>query len=270
MSFGRLVREASRADIVFFGEQHDDPVTHATELALLAAVGERRARLVLSLEMFERDVQDTLNRYLRGQSSEAELLAASRPWERYATDYRGMIELARVRGWPVVAANVPRRLASAVSRAGLAAVDTMAAADKRWLAKSHTCPRDDEYFRRFSDQMKEHGSGGPSSPSDTAALRDMTSRFYDAQCVKDEAMGEAVADAWRSAGRGAIVVHYNGAFHSDFGLGTASRTRARLSAARIVVISAIPVASLDEVAVTEHLRRADFLVFTKQLDPHPE
>src|SRR5690349_4006391 len=42
---------------VFFGEQHDDPETHFAEFALLDALAHRGANVVVSLEMFERDVQ---------------------------------------------------------------------------------------------------------------------------------------------------------------------------------------------------------------------
>jgi hypothetical protein len=58
-------------------------------------------------------------------------------------------------------------------------------------------------------------------------------------------------------------VHYNGAFHSDFGLGTAERARRRLPGKRIVVISILAVADLDALQPEgEDLQRADYLVFT--------
>ena len=107
----QLAREpcvCRHATIVFFGEQHDDPATHAAELAVLAALGERRERVVLSVEMFERDVPLLLNQYLDGSVSEKDLMAGSRPWDRYNTDYRPLVELSRIRGWPEIAANVPR------------------------------------------------------------------------------------------------------------------------------------------------------------------
>src|ERR1043166_3754058 len=117
IGFDELVESSAKADVVFFGEQHDDPETHFAEFALLEALGHRHASVTVSLEMFERDVQPALSQYLEGQLGEADFLAQSRPWERYATDYRPMVQLARARGWPVVAANVPRPMASAVSRA---------------------------------------------------------------------------------------------------------------------------------------------------------
>jgi uncharacterized iron-regulated protein len=72
--------EAVRADAVLLGEQHDYPGTHRMELALLQAVARRRGNVVLTLEMFERDVQPILNQYLAGTVAEDVFLAGSRPW----------------------------------------------------------------------------------------------------------------------------------------------------------------------------------------------
>lgn len=52
-------------------------------------------KLVLSLEMFEADNQSVLNEYLDGKITEDEFLAKSRPWPRYKTDYRQLVEFAK-------------------------------------------------------------------------------------------------------------------------------------------------------------------------------
>src|SRR5205823_13287665 len=131
-------------------------------------IGRSRPKVVLSLEMFERDVQPVLDDYLAGRIPESEFLARSRPWDRYATDYRALVQLARARGWPVLAANVPRPIASAVSRKGLAALDTLPAASRAWVAREISCPHD-AYFDRFAESMKTHSAGGgPATATDTA------------------------------------------------------------------------------------------------------
>jgi uncharacterized iron-regulated protein len=253
---------ASR-DLVFFGEQHNDPATHSAQHAVLASLGERRAHVVVTLEMFERDVQPLLDQYLKGTISEENFLAGSRPWERYATDYRPLVELARVRGWPVIAANVPRRLASAVSRGGLAVLDTMNARDRGYVARENRCPKD-SYYEKFAETMKGHGAGGgPPTAADAAAMAQMTDRFYEAQCVKDEAMGEAIADAFSRAPKGTVVFQVDGAFHSDYGLGTAERARRRLPKATSVVLTAVPVADLSKAKGDEHAAKADYVLFTR-------
>ena len=76
-------------------------------------------------------------------------------------------------------------------------------------------------------------------------------------------MGESIARAAKGPGEGPLVVHYNGAFHSDFGLGTAERVRRRMVGKRTVVISMLPVADLDAIAPAgEDLERGDYLVYT--------
>ena len=54
-------------------------------------------------------------------------------------------------------------------------------------------------------------------------------------------MAESIATAVERRTSSRRVVHYNGAFHSDFGLGTAERARRRLPGKRIVVVSMLPV-----------------------------
>jgi uncharacterized iron-regulated protein len=264
VDFSAVVRAGLAADVVFFGEQHDDPATHRAELAILAALGNGARPIILSLEMFERDVQPVVDDYLAARIGEADFLSRSRPWERYATDYRALVELARARGWRVVAANVPRRLASLVSRNGLAALDTLPPADRAFVARDLACPRDDLYYERFAEQMRGHGAGGgPPTAGDSATMRRMTDRFYEAQCVKDETMAESIATA-RASMPGALVLHVNGAFHSDLGLGTAVRVKRRDAGARLLVLSAIPVADPATADVSGLFDRGAYLILTRR------
>jgi uncharacterized iron-regulated protein len=221
---------------------------------------------VLSLEMFERDVQADLDRYLTGAVSESTFLASARPWPRYATDYRPMVQLARARGWKVIAANIPRPMANAISRRGMPALDTLTSLERTRAAAAMVCPTgDDAYFRKFSDAMSGHGAGGgPPTAADTAAARAMTVRFYEAQCAKDETMAESIArELAEMRGRG-VVLHVNGAFHSDYGLGTAERVRRRVSDLRQIVITAVPVPNPGSAVIGTHAGKADFVIFTRR------
>lgn len=266
LAFSDLVQRIAGADVVFFGEQHDDPETHRTELGVLDAIGRSGRPVILSLEMFERDVQGVLDDYLAGRVGEAEFLAKSRPWDRYVTDYRPMVELAKARGWAVVASNVPRTMASAIGRKGLAALDTLTPVERSWAARDNQCP-DDAYRARFMETMRGHGSGGAApAPGDTLPTT-VANRFYYAQCVKDETMAESIASARERGPRNAIVVHYDGAFHSDYHQGTVARVQRRAPNLRMVVLSAVPVTDQSTATVVEHKGRADFLIFTKRIPP---
>jgi uncharacterized iron-regulated protein len=264
-SFDALVGQAAHVDVVFFGEQHDDPETHRVEFGLLDALGRTGRPIILSLEMFERDVQPLLDAYLAGTIPESEFLAKARPWDRYVTDYRPMVELARSRGWPVIASNVPRPMASAVGRAGLACLDTIPATARAFAATEIQCP-DDAYRARFLQEMRGHSSGGAAPSAADTLPTAAAQRYYLAQCVKDETMAESIARALDRGPAGALLVHYNGAFHSDFGQGTADRVRRRRPEGRTLLVTAVPTTDLDA-ATAVQVGRADWVVFTRRIAP---
>ena len=75
-----------------------------------------------------------------------------------------------------------------------------------------------------------------------------------------ESVARGVTDR---AGKPGPVVHFTGAFHSDFGAGTAERTRRRLTGRRVAIVSMLPVPDLDAIAPAgDDLKRADYLVYT--------
>jgi uncharacterized iron-regulated protein len=260
--FEVMLVELAAADVVLVGEQHDDANTHRLERAVLEGLRRRGVLAVVSLEMFERDVQPTLDAYLAGRIDETAFLAEARPWPRYATDYRPLVEFAARERWPVIAANVPRKYAAAVAKAGLSALAELTPAERAMVARDLECPLDG-YFERFRESMGGHPSD-PSAVSDDER-RATVERYYFAQCVKDETMAESIAAALgeRGADRRGPIVHYNGAFHSDFGAGVAARVRRRLPASRVAIVSILPVADLDAVNPSaEDFSRATFLVYT--------
>jgi uncharacterized iron-regulated protein len=270
--FESMIWELSRTDVVFVGEQHNDPATHRLERAILEGLARRRGNIVVAMEMFERDVQQTLDDYLTGRVSEEDFLKSSRPWPGYLTDYRPLVEFAKAHGWRVIASNLPRPYASKVSKQGLTAVDSVPASERRLIAAQIQCPIDD-YFNRFSEVMNAHPTaGGPESetkPDD--AKRALVERFYYAQCLKDETMAESIADQIKPQTDGQqnpMVVHFNGSFHSDYRFGVAARTSRRLPKSRIKVVTVVPVDNLDSINVGEYGKRADYVVFSLKPRDH--
>lgn len=253
------------ADIAYLGEFHNDPGTHQLQAAILEGVARRReGMVVLSLEMFERDVQPKLDAYLAGSIDEAAFLADSRPWGNYRNDYRPMVEIAKARQWPVVGGNVPRRLASVVARRGMIALDSIPESDRPFVAAEHSCPRN-AYWERFRETMGDmSGHGMQLTPEQ---VESMVWRTYEAQCVKDEAMAEAIVAA--RAAHNTLVIHANGAFHSNYHLGTVERVKRRDRAARQVVVTFLPVEDLDAANGRPQRKIGDYIVFTLAPAPTP-
>jgi uncharacterized iron-regulated protein len=135
----------------------------------------------------------------------------------------------------------------------------------------------DDYFKRFAEAMGKGHPGAHHGQQDEKQTdkkqddesRAMIERFYFAQCVKDETMAESIARALATpssapgAAQGApLVVHFNGAFHSDYRLGTASRVIRRAPKSNVKVISVVPVENLDAINADEYRKRGDYIIFT--------
>lgn len=260
--FESMLQQLARADAVFLGEQHDDRGTHALQLAVLEGLARRNVKVVLSLEMFERDVQPALDAYLAGTTPESAFLASSRPWPNYGPDYRPLVELAKASGWPVIASNVPRNMASMVSRGGLTTLDTLGDERVPWVAKDRDCSSGSRYAKKFGRTMADMGGHGSA-----AMPPEMIGRFYEAQCIKDETMAESVAQALE-AHPGAIVVHVAGGFHVEQGLGTVERVARRVNdrararrVSDLPVVLFVPTANLDQIKASDKRHLGDWVVY---------
>ncbi|HKV98295.1 MAG TPA: ChaN family lipoprotein [Vicinamibacterales bacterium] len=267
--FDAMLDDLAKVDVVFVGEQHDSQATHRLELAILQGVAARRPDAIVAMEMFERDVQEPFDHFQMGHTSEEDFLASARPWPRYATDYKPLVDFAISKNWPVIASNVPRSFASEVAKGGLDVLQAKSADEQKWFAHDLKCPTDDEYFKLFTEAMGGHPAAPGSGEASIAAARQTLERTYFAQCLKDETMGESVATAYgigAIGGKSPLVIHVNGAFHSDFGLGTAERAKRRLPDKRIVVVTVLPVDKLDTVSAPSdsERKRADYLIYTSK------
>lgn len=244
-----LVEGLADQDVVFLAEEHDNTSAHQTHLALIKELHQRR-QLVISLEMFERDVQVDLMMYLLDLIGEEEFLADARPWPNYQDDYRPFVEYAKAEGLMVLAANVPRILAAQVSREGLDAV-----LGNPNAAREVSAPQD-EYWEAFGEAMSEHGGVG----GEEALLR-----FYQAQCLKDDTMAETIVDYLEKArqrGLDPMVVHITGRMHSDRGMGTVARVRNRDPGLKIALVGMESVGDVAE-ATVENPSIGDYILLVK-------
>jgi uncharacterized iron-regulated protein len=231
MTVAEVADQLAAADVVALGELHDTPAVHGMHHRLLAALHERRGDVVIAMEMFERDTQTVMLKYLNGFADEGEFLEQARPWPNYARDYRPVVEFAKQNGLVVLAANAPRKLAAKAAREGIAAV----AGDPN-VARVTTAP-EDEYWTAFQDEMLGHPGVTPQQ----------LKNFYAAQCLKDDTMAEAICDHLqqrRAQGARPLVVLICGRMHSDHGRGTVARIRSRMPQLDVRVLSAEAVADI--------------------------
>lgn len=206
-----IIASADKNDVIFLGEEHDDPTGHSLETEIFKRLVEKyegKRKVILSLEMFERDVQTVVDEYLSGLISEQHFLASSRPWPRYKTDYRSLVELAKEHSLDVVAANAPRRYVNMVSRLGRDSLTKLSPEAKRWLAPLPYPEPSKAYSQKFNELM----GGSPES------IKNANPILY-SQALWDATMADSVRKAL-DASPGALVVHLNGGFHTESRLGT--------------------------------------------------
>ncbi len=226
VSYQRMVKAASSADIVFFGELHNNPIAHWMQLelsnAMAASVGDK---LLFGAEMFETDNQQALNDFLSGAITRDSLQKAARLWPNYKTDIEPLVLLAKERGLPFVATNIPRRYASLVFRQGFEALDNLPENEKAFMAP---LPMDFDpelpSYKSMLDMMAGHGQG-PNAIN-----------FPKAQAVKDATMAWFVHQNLKP---GQKMLHFNGAFHTDNFEGIVWYLRRLRPEMKIMVISTI-------------------------------
>jgi len=251
-----MLQALAFCDVIFLGEIHDNDAGHKFQLDVIRELIEADYDLAITMEQFERDVQGAVDDYLADRITEDDFLAASRPWKNYALHYRPIIELAKQHKIPIIAANLPKSLAS-----NLSADQPLQFHEQAFAARSTSAPHD-RYWTNFVKAMKDHAG------ADSA---EKMKSFYAAQCAKDDAMAEAITDfIATNRHRPPIVVHLCGHFHSDYGLGTAARVVQRNPMLRtaIVTMELIPTTGIPDLKLVRD--RAHFTLWTVDNPPKSE
>lgn len=203
--YGDMIREAVKADVVFFGELHDNPISHWLELELTKSLFEQRGKdLILAAEMFETDNQLIIDEYFQGLIRESSFESEVRKWNNYATDYKPLLNFAKENGLKFIASNIPRHYASIVAAGGFEALDKVSEEGKKYIA-----PLPVDYDPELPCYKEMLSMGGPMGGHASAYLPK-------AQAIKDATMANSIVK-YRQPGN--IVIHYNGSYHSDRHMG---------------------------------------------------
>ena len=133
-TYEQLLKSAKEADIVLFGELHDNPIGHWLQLELTKDLYEaKKSNLVLGAEMFEADDQIAINEYLQSKISDKTLKDEVKLWNNYNTDYKPLLNFAKANNLNFVAANIPRRYANLVYNKGIEKLDSLDSEAKKWI-----------------------------------------------------------------------------------------------------------------------------------------
>lgn len=151
-----LLRDLASVQVIFIGELHDHAGHHQAQLSILRALRKENRPLAIGLEMFRRDGQQELDRWVDGSTSPDAFLKVYRDHWSMWEPYREIFEFARRDQVPMVGLNIPRQLSAKVARQGMAALS----ASERQALGDVRCVVSPEYGDFIRRSMGGHGGHG--------------------------------------------------------------------------------------------------------------
>jgi uncharacterized iron-regulated protein len=198
-SWNDLLNEAGKADVVLFGELHDNPICHWMQYELsLHLIKSSGKEVVLGAEMFEADQQLLLNEYLNASITARNFTDQARLWPNHRTDYAPLLKLATEQKVPFIATNIPRRYASLVNREGFEGLEKLSLEAKKYIA-----PLPISYDSGLPGYKAMLKMGGKEMAN---------ANLPKAQAIKDATMAHFIL-ANRTEKN--IFLHFHGTYHSN-------------------------------------------------------
>lgn len=240
----KMLEAVKSSDITFFGEQHNSAIAHWLQFELTTDLLNEK-EVTLGAEMFERDNQEPLDKYLAGEIDQKGLDTLARLWSNYKTDYAPLVNLAKKHNAEFIATNIPRRYASMVFRNGFEILDSLSEEEKSWIAPLPIA-FDPELptYKNILTMMGDHG----------------TPELVKAQAIKDATMAYSILEHKKE---NQLFLHYNGAYHSDFYEGIVWYLKLSEPDLKYLVISTVTqndIAALEK----EHHQKGDFIIVVNE------
>lgn len=244
--FKKLVEKAADADVVLFGELHNNPINHWLQLELSKSLYKKKAgKLIMGAEMFESDNSLIIKEFLQGKVKDRNFEAEARLWPNYKTDYKPLLTFARDSSINFVATNVPRRYASLVNREGFEALNNLDIQAKELIA-----PLPIKYdaelsgYKSMLTMMEGNNHANENLPK--------------AQAIKDATMAHFIL---KNLTEGSTFIHFHGTYHSDNFQGIMWYLQQARPDLRIITISSVEQDDIDDL-IEENKNKANFIIVT--------
>ncbi len=249
VDYEKMLNALKGADIVFFGELHNNPIAHWLELQVAKDLYVAKKKdLVMGAEMFEADNQLIIDEYFKDFISTRSFEDECRLWPNYKTDYKPILEFARKNGVKLVATNIPRRYASMVAKGGFDALKKLSPEAKKYIAPLpiNYDPNLPCYKNMLKMPAHMKGMMGPA----------MNPNLPRAQAIKDATMAHFILANLK---KGQLFYHFNGAYHSDDHQGIVWYIKTQDKTKKVVTISTVQQSDLSKID-DETKKKADFII----------
>jgi uncharacterized iron-regulated protein len=257
-----IVAEMKQYDVLFYGEEHDDSVTHFLEMKLFELMfAEYGDNTALSLEMFDRDVQPVMDEYLQGGIREKHFNKDARVWSNYS-DYKPMVEFAKLNQLDVICANAASRYTNLAGREGQKALMALPASSKKFMAPLPYDTASGAYYQKLVD-LTNHDLGTTNDTTKKMPPAAMMGGFnlIMGQSLWDATMAYSIAE-YVKAHKGNKVMQVNGRFHSDEKFAIVTQLKKYSPKTNCLVISAGPDVSFPNIDWAKFTYLGDFIIIT--------
>lgn len=243
--FGKMLKAASEADVVLFGELHNNPISHWLQLELTKALfTEKSGSIVMGAEMFEADNALIISEYLNKKVTDRNFEAEARLWPNYKTDYKPLLVFARDNGISFIATNIPRRYASLVNREGFEGLEKLSEEARSYIAPLPVAY--DPELPGYKGMIEMMGGAGGH----------VNENLPKAQAIKDATMAHFILKNLKA---GSTFIHYHGTYHSDNYEGIMWYLKQQRPDLKIITINSSEQESIDSLA-DENKNKADFII----------
>ena len=202
-----MIEKLSKSDMVFFGEYHNNPISHWMQLQMSKSFYEIKGeKLYFGAEMFEAGNQLVLDEYLAGFYSEEKMIPEiTQMWNNYKTDYKPLLDFAQENNLRFIATNIPRRYASMIYKKGMDVLKELSPEALELIS-----PDLEKYFdptvKAYAEMAEMMGGHVPENMLNIQA----------AQAAKDATMAHFSLENFNE---GDFLFHIEGSYHSNYDQG---------------------------------------------------
>ena len=240
VDYGKLLIAAEKAQVVLFGEYHNNAISHWLELELTKDLADKN-KIILGAEMIEADNQKQLDQFLKGEINHKQLDSTARLWPNYKTDYKPLVEFAKENNIPFIATNIPRRFASIVSKKGFEGLENLTLEERTCIAPLPIVY--DSELPGYVNMMKMMGDHASPNMPKAQAIKDATMAYFIQKNLKEKS----------------IFIHFNGTYHSDNFEGIYWYLKKTAPNLEILTIATIEQKELKKIS-TEDYNKADYIL----------
>jgi uncharacterized iron-regulated protein len=211
-----------KANVVYVGETHDDPLDHQYELELVRGLLKRKAKFAIGWEMFDTTQQSAIDAWASHAMSFKEMISKTgfqKHWGIYSPVYEEILQIAGSANVPIIALNAPPELTRKIARG-----EPLTAQERAIIPTGFVATEGG--YKNFVAMMGDH-----------PGLNEMDQRlFFAAQNAWDQTMASRILDFERRNPEVQLLV-LTGRGHVSGGYGIPFYVRQKSHLKQLIILS---------------------------------